>query len=166
VSLAEKLLEELKSSERVREEFLAFVAEGVARDRRARLVLLQGLLREAATKSDVESAKAELRVEIDKVRTELKAEIDALRKEFKADVESLRREFRGEVEALRSEVREEVKSLEARIESLEARISSFEQRVARLEGSINLFIKLFIAFNLPLLVSVIAALVALLLRAR
>jgi hypothetical protein len=55
--------------------------------------------------------------------------------------------------------------LEARIESLEARISSLEQRVARLEGSISLFIKLFIAFNLPLLVSVIAALVALLLRA-
>jgi len=125
VSLAEKLLEELKSDERVREEFLAFVAEGVARDRRARLVMLQGLLREVATKSDVESARNELRAEI---------------------------------EALRSEFREEVKSLEARI-------SSLEQRVARLEGSINLFIKLFIAFNLPLLVSVIAALVALLLRA-
>jgi chromosome segregation ATPase len=131
VSLAEKLLEELRSNERVREEFLAFVAEGVARDRRARLVMLQGLLREAATKSDVESAKNELR-----------AEIEALRKEF----------------------REEIRRLEARIESLEARISSLEQRVARLEGSINLFIKLFIAFNLPLLVSVIAALVALLLR--
>jgi polyhydroxyalkanoate synthesis regulator phasin len=124
VSLAEKLLEELKSDERVREEFLAFVAEGVARDRRARLVMLQGLLREVATKSDVESTRNELRAEI---------------------------------EALRSEFREEVKSLEARI-------SSLEQRVARLEGSINLFIKLFIAFNLPLLVSVIAALVALLLR--
>ena len=126
MSLAEKLLEELKSDERVREEFLAFVAEGVARDRRARLVMLQGLLREVATKSDVESTRNELRAEI---------------------------------EALRSEFREEVKSLEARI-------SSLEQRVARLEGSINLFIKLFIAFNLPLLVSVIAALVALLLRAR
>jgi uncharacterized protein YlxW (UPF0749 family) len=88
--------------------------------------MLQGLLREVATKSDVEST-----------RNELRAEIEALRKEF----------------------REEVKSLEARI-------SSLEQRVARLEGSINLFIKLFIAFNLPLLVSVIAALVALLLRAR
>jgi polyhydroxyalkanoate synthesis regulator phasin len=125
VSLAEKLLEELKSDERVREEFLAFVAEGVARDRRARLVMLQGLLREVATKSDVESTRNELRAEI---------------------------------EALRSEFREEVRSLEARI-------SSLEQRVARLEGSINLFIKLFIAFNLPLLVSVIAALVALLLRA-
>jgi hypothetical protein len=59
---------------------------------------------------------------------------------------------------LRSEFREEVKSLEARI-------SSLEQRAAKLEGSISLFIKLFIAFNLPLLVSVIAALVALLLRA-
>jgi chromosome segregation ATPase len=154
VSLAEKLLEELRSNERVREEFLAFVAEGVARDRKARLVMLQGLIREAATKSDVESAKNEIRVEIDKVRTELKAEIDALRKEFKADVEALRKEFRGEIERL-----------ETRIESLEMRISSLEQRVARLEGSMSLFIKLFIAFNLPLLISVIAALVTLLLRA-
>jgi DNA repair exonuclease SbcCD ATPase subunit len=132
VSLAEKLLEELRSNEKVREEFLAFVAEGVARDRRARLVMLQGLIREVATKSDVESAKNELR-----------AEIEALRKEF----------------------REEVKRLEARIESLEMRISSLEQRVARLEGSMSFFIKLFIAFNLPLLISVIAALVTLLLRA-
>ena len=126
MSLAEKLLEELKSDEKVREEFLSFIAEGVARDRRARLVMLQELLREVATKSDVESTRNELRAEI---------------------------------EALRSEFREEVRSLEARI-------SSFEQREARLEGSINLFIKLFIAFNLPLLVSVIVALVALLLRAR
>jgi chromosome segregation ATPase len=154
VSLAEKLLEELKSDEKLREEFLAFVAEGVARNRRARLVMPQGLIREVATKSDVESAKNELR-----------AEIEALRKEFRADVDALRKEFRAEIEALRSEVREEFRRLEARIESLEARISSFEQRVARLEGSVNLFIKLFIAFNLPLLVSVIAALVALLLRA-
>ena len=154
MSLAEKLLEELRSNERVREEFLAFVAEGVAKDRRARLVMLQELLREVATKSDVESAKNEIRVEIDKVRTELKADIDALRKEFKADVEALRKEFRGEIERL-----------ETRIESLEMRISSLEQRVARLEGSMSLFIKLFIAFNLPLLISVIAALVTLLLRA-
>jgi len=123
--LAQKLLEELRSNERVREEFLAFVAEGVARDRRARLVMLQGLIREAATKSDVESAKNELRAEI---------------------------------EALRSEFREEIRRLEMRI-------SSLKQRVARLEGSMSLFIKLFIAFNLPLLISVIAALVTLLLRA-
>uniref|UniRef100_A0A7J2U725 DUF1640 domain-containing protein n=1 Tax=Ignisphaera aggregans TaxID=334771 RepID=A0A7J2U725_9CREN len=135
MSLAEKLLEELKSDEKVREEFLSFIAEGVARDRRARLVMLQELLREVATKSDVESTRNELR----------------------AEIEALRKELRAEIEALRSEFREEVKSLEARI-------SSLEQRVARLEGSISLFIKLFIAFNLPLLVSVIAALVALLLR--
>ena len=154
MSLAEKLLEELKSDEKLREEFLAFVAEGVVRNRRARLVMLQGLIREVATKSDIESAKNELR-----------AKIEALRKEFRADVDALRKEFRAEIETLRSEVREEFRRLEARIESLETRISSFEQRVARLEGSVNLFIKLFIAFNLPLLVSVIAALVALLLRA-
>jgi len=100
VSLAEKLLEELKSDEKLREEFLAFVAEGVARNRRARLVMLQGLIREVATKSDVESAKNELR-----------AEIEALRKEFRADVDALRKEFRAEIETLRSEVREEFRGL-------------------------------------------------------
>ena len=67
---------------------------------------------------------------------------------------------------MRSEVKDEVKRLDSRIDGLEARIGSLEQRVARLEGSINLFIKLFTAFNLPLLVSIIAALVALLLRVR
>ena len=83
MSLAEKLLEELKSSERLREEFLAFVAEGVAKDKRARLVLLQGLLREVATKSDVEKAKAELKAEIDKTRSELREEINRVRSELK-----------------------------------------------------------------------------------
>ena len=63
-------------------------------------------------------------------------------------------------------LRKEVKRLDLRIDGLEARIGSLEQRVARLEDSINLFIKLFIVFNLPLLVSVIVALVTLLLRVR
>jgi len=67
---------------------------------------------------------------------------------------------------MRSEVKDKVKRLDLRIDGLEARIGSLEQRIARLEGSINLFIKLFTAFNLPLLVGVIVALVTLLLRVR
>jgi len=65
---------------------------------------------------------------------------------------------KSDVEALRRELREEMGRLDKRIDGL-------DQRVARLEGSISLFTKLFVAFNLPLLVSVIAALVVLLLRA-
>ena len=83
----------------------------------------------------------------------------------KSDIEALRREFKSDLEALRRELREEIGRLDKRIDGLEQRVGSLDQRVVRLEGSIGLFTKLFVAFNLPLLVSVIAALVVLLLRA-
>jgi len=82
----------------------------------------------------------------------------------KSDIEALRREFKSDLEALRRELREEIGRLDKRIDGLEQRVGSLDQRVAKLEGSISLFAKLFVAFNLPLLVSVIAALVVLLLR--
>ena len=82
----------------------------------------------------------------------------------KSDIEALKREFKSDLEALRRELREEIGRLDKRIDGLEQRVGSLDQRVARLEGSIGLFTKLFVAFNLPLLVSVIAALVVLLLR--
>jgi hypothetical protein len=87
-----------------------------------------------------------------------KSDIETLRKEFKSDMEALKSATKSNIEALRGEFREE-------IGRLDGKTSGLEQRVARLEGSINLFMKLFVAFNLPLLVSVIAALVTLLLRA-
>jgi len=119
-----------------------------------RLAIISAVLRDVATKGDIEA-----------LRKELKSDIEALRKEFESDIEALREEFKSDVEALRREFREEMGRLGGRIDGLERRIDGLEQRVSRLEGSINLFTKLFVAFNLPLLVSVIAALVALLLRA-
>jgi hypothetical protein len=66
---------------------------------------------------------------------------------------------------LRKELKDDIGRLDGRIDGLDKRINGLDQGVAKLEGSISLFTKLFIAFNLPLLVSVIAALVALLVRA-
>jgi uncharacterized protein involved in exopolysaccharide biosynthesis len=83
----------------------------------------------------------------------------------KSDIEALRKELKSDMEALRKEFKEEIGRLDERVDGLEQRVGLLDQRVAKLEGSISLFTKLFIAFNLPLLVSVIAALVALLLRA-
>jgi chaperonin cofactor prefoldin len=48
--------------------------------------------------------------------------------------------------------------LERRISALESRVNSIEERLARLEGQMNLFVKLFIAFNLPILIAVIGIL--------
>ncbi len=44
------------------------------------------------------------------------------------------------------------------ISRLEARISSLDSRVSRLEGQIAPLIKLFIAFNIPILVGIIGIL--------
>jgi hypothetical protein len=48
--------------------------------------------------------------------------------------------------------------LERRISALENRVNSIEERLARLEGQMGLFVKLFIAFNLPILIAVIGIL--------
>jgi len=87
-----------------------------------------------------------------------KGDIEALKATTKSDMETLRKEFKSDMETLRKELKEDIGRLDGRIDGL-------DQRITKLEGSISLFTKLFIAFNLPLLVSVIAALVALLLRA-
>ena len=82
----------------------------------------------------------------------------------KGDIEVLKATTKSDIEVLRKEMEALKKELKEDIERVEERINGLDERVARLEGSISLFTKLFIAFNLPLLVSVIAALVALLLR--
>ena len=145
------------------------LAELLVSEPDVRLAIINAVLRDVATKSDIEllrgatkgdteSLRREMREGLESLRREFKDDIEALRKEFKGDIEALRRELKSDVEALRGELREEMRRLDERLDGL-------DQRVARLEGSISLFTKLFIAFNLPLLVSVIVALVVLLLRA-
>jgi polyhydroxyalkanoate synthesis regulator phasin len=124
------------------------LAELLVSEPDVRLAIINAVLRDVATKDDIES-----------LRAATKDDIEALRKEFKSDIEALRREVKGDIESLRGELKEGMGKLDGRVGAL-------EQRVARLEGSISLFTKLFIAFNLPLLVSVIVALVMMLLRAR
>jgi polyhydroxyalkanoate synthesis regulator phasin len=130
-----------------------------------RLAIINAVLRDVATKGDIEVLRRELKSDIEALRAATRSDIEALRKEMealrmatKSDMEALRKEFKSDIESLRKEFKEEIGRLDGRIGFL-------DQRVAKLEGSISLFTKLFIAFNLPLLVSVIAALVALLLRA-
>jgi DNA repair exonuclease SbcCD ATPase subunit len=123
----------------------------------------------AATKSDIEALRKEFRSDIEALRAATKSDMEALRKELKGDIEALRSTTKSDMEALRKEFKSDLESLRKEFKEemgrLDGRINGLDQRVARLEGSISFFTKLFIAFNLPLLVSVIAALVALLLRA-
>jgi uncharacterized protein YlxW (UPF0749 family) len=125
VSIAEKLIEELEKDPKIRKR----LAELMVTDSDVRLAIINAVLADVATKSDLEKLEAATKRELEKLE-----------------------------ERLRSEIQREVKRLEDRISALENRVNSIEERLARLEGQMNLFVKLFIAFNLPILIAVIGIL--------
>ncbi len=102
-----------------------------------RLAIINAVIRDVATKQD-----------IDKLREATRQDIEKLREETKQDIERLRQEIKQEIEKLREETRRD-------IEKLNERVSRLEERVAKVEGKLDLFVKLFIAFNVPLLIAVI-----------
>ena len=114
-----------------------------------RLAIINAVLRDVATKSDIEATKRD----IENLRREIRREIEELRKEFrgelKGEIEDLRKKFRGDIEGLRGEINE-----------LRKEIVELRERISKLEGQMSLFIKLFIAFNLPILIGIIGILLS------
>jgi chaperonin cofactor prefoldin len=125
VSIAEKLIEELEKDPKIRKR----LAELMVTDSDVRLAIINAVLADVATKSDLEKLEAATKRELENLRVEMKAEMEKLEER-----------------------------LERRISALESRVNSIEERLARLEGQMNLFVKLFIAFNLPILIAVIGIL--------
>jgi chromosome segregation ATPase len=136
VSIAEKLIEELEKDPKIRRR----LAELMVTDSDVRLAIINAVLADVATKSDLEKLEAATKRELENLRAEMKAEMEKLE------------------ERLRSEMGKLEERLERRISALESRVNSIEERLARLEGQMNLFVKLFIAFNLPILIAVIGIL--------
>ena len=125
MSIGEKLIEELEKDPKIRKR----LAELMVTDSDVRLAIINAVLADVATKSDLEKLEAATKRELEKLE-----------------------------ERLRSEIQREVRRLEERISALENRVNSIEERLARLEGQMGLFVKLFIAFNLPTLIAVIGIL--------
>ncbi len=121
MSIGEKLIEELERDPKIRKR----LAELMVTDSDVRLAIINAVLADVATKSDLENLRAEIKTEMGKLEERLERRISAL---------------------------------ENRISAFENRVNSIEERLARLEGQINLFVKLFIAFNLPILIAVIGIL--------
>jgi chromosome segregation ATPase len=136
VSIAEKLIEELEKDPKIRRR----LAELMVTDSDVRLAIINAVLADVATKSDLEKLEVATRRELENLRAEMKAEMEKLE------------------ERLRSEMGKLEERLERRISALESRVNSIEERLARLEGQMSLFVKLFIAFNLPILIAVIGIL--------
>lgn len=59
---------------------------------------------------------------------------------------------------VRSEFRREINSLREDVNNLRSIVVNLSERVSRLEGSMSLFVKLFIIFNVPILIGIIGIL--------
>jgi len=104
---------------------MTFIAERVALKPNIRGVILSAVLREVATKEDIEK---------------------------------LRKEIGEEMNTRFSSMEQRISSLEQRISSMDQRVSSLEQRMSKIEGQLSLLIRIFIAFNLPILIGIIGIL--------
>jgi septal ring factor EnvC (AmiA/AmiB activator) len=136
VSIAEKLIEELEKDPKIRRR----LAELMVTDSDVRLAIINAVLADVATKSDLEKLGAATKRELEKLE------------------ERLRNDFRSEIQREVRRLEDRISALENRIAALENRVNSIEERLARLEGQMDLFVKLFIAFNLPTLIAVIGIL--------
>jgi len=130
------------------------LAELLVTEPDVRLAIINAIIRDVATKEDIEKLRAATKEDIKNLGEETKKDIENLRKATKEDIENLRKATKEDIENLRKTTKEDIGRLEARINSLETRIS-------RLEGQMSLFVKLFIAFNLPILLGIIGMLLKL-----
>jgi len=153
-SIGEKLIEELEKDPKIRKR----LAELMVTDSDVRLAIINAVLADVATKSDLEKLEAATKSELEKVEGRLRTEMENLRAEMKAEMERLEERLRNEIQREVRRLEDRISALENRIAALENRVNSIEERLARLEGQMDLFVKLFIAFNLPTLIAVIGIL--------
>lgn len=147
MSIAEKLIEELEKDPKIRKR----LAELMVTDSDVKLAIINAVLADVATKSDLEKLEVATRRELENLRAEMKAEMEKIE-------ERLMNDFRSEIQREVKRLEDRISALENRISALENRVDSIEERLARLEGQMSLFVKLFIAFNLPTLIAVIGIL--------
>jgi DNA repair exonuclease SbcCD ATPase subunit len=141
-----------------------------------RLAIINAIIRDVATKEDIEKLRAATKEDIKNLGEETKKDIENLRKATKEDIENLRKATKEDIENLRKATKEDIENLRKAtkedienlrkttkedIGRLEARINSLDVRISRLEGQMSLFVKLFIAFNLPILLGIIGMLLKL-----
>jgi len=181
LSIAKQLIEELSRDEEARRMLVEELAAHIVVDKRVRYLMLAALVRDVATREyvrmEAEGIRRELRDEMDKVRGGFRDEMNRVRSELKSDIEGLRKDLLnlsdrvGKLEERMDRLEERMDSLEGRMDRLEERmdrleerVSRLEERVSRVEAHILLFTRLFIAFNVPILVGVVGTLLIMLWR--
>ncbi len=148
VSLIEALLEELEKRPEAAKRLARRIAMDIVSEEQLRTLLLDAILRESATKKDLEK----LWDRIDRRFAELEKRVDAKFAEMEKRVEALEKEV--------VELRSRVVALEKRMDSLEERMHRLEERMDRFYTDLNRRMDTLTRWMIGLLVTIWATLVA------
>jgi hypothetical protein len=97
---AEAIVELFRADARARKE----LAELLVSEPDIRLAIINAVLRDVATKSDIEQLRAAMESRFEQHRAATKNDIEQLRTEFRRDIEQLRADFRREIDVLAREI--------------------------------------------------------------
>jgi len=147
---AEQIVELFEKDVRARRR----LAELLIAEPEIRLAIINAVLREVALKSDIEKLREATRLDLEKFRSEFREGNEKLRREFWSEMEKLRNEFRSELSKLRAEV----DKLWSEVRALWKEVTAIKERLTGIERQLALLVKIFIAFNVPILVAVIGIL--------
>jgi hypothetical protein len=98
VSLARQLLEEFSKDNEAYQEFIRRISVGIAQDDKVRLLILDSVIKEVATKSDIDALRKEINDLEQRLRTATKSDIDALRKEMRDTEQGIKTELKSYVD--------------------------------------------------------------------
>jgi ElaB/YqjD/DUF883 family membrane-anchored ribosome-binding protein len=97
---AEAIVELFRGDVRARKE----LAELLISEPDIRLAIINAVLRDVATKSDIERLRESLENRFEQYRSATKSDIEALRASMERRIEELRSEFRRELDSVRREI--------------------------------------------------------------
>jgi arginine utilization protein RocB len=114
-----------------------------------RLAIINALIRDVATKEDIEKLRAATKEDIENLRKatkediknlgeETKKDIENLRKATKEDIENLRKVTKEDMESLRRATKEDMERLKAELKSyIDEKVNSINLRVSDLYGVVK-----------------------------
>ena len=111
---AEAIVELFRGDVRARKE----LAELLISEPDIRLAIINAVLRDVATKSDIERLRESLESRFEQHRSATKSDIEALRAAVKDDIKALKEDMERRFEELRSEFRRELDSVRREIDFL------------------------------------------------
>jgi len=106
-------LEELRSDEALRREFVGEVAARLADDPNMRVLLLNSLITEVTTKRDLELLKADLNKKMDDVSAELNRRIDDVSAELNRRIDDVSAELNRRIDDVSAELNRRIDDVSA-----------------------------------------------------